>query len=69
MIGWLERLLPGRTRDAAAGAAHDVRLDKAEADLAHLRGRADDALGTLNDRHDRNHWSESIQELITGVLR
>jgi len=69
MTGWLERLRARRRQHAATEAAHEARLEKFETDLHALRGRADTAIGSLNARHDRNHWRESIEEMITGVLR
>jgi hypothetical protein len=69
VIGWLERLLTQRRQQTATEAAHEARLVKFETELEALRGRADTALDSLNARHDRNHWRESIEEMITGVLR
>lgn len=49
-------------------AVNEARLENADRDLAHLRKRADLALGTLEDRHSRNHWRESIEQMITGGI-
>jgi hypothetical protein len=43
------------------------RLEKAEEDLRNLKSRAEKAIQTLDDRHKRNHWRESITEMIQGA--
>lgn len=44
-----------------------VRLEQAEGDLRDLQTRADRALRTLDERHRRNHWRESIEQMIQGA--
>lgn len=44
-----------------------ARLERAESEVKDLRGRADRAIGKLDARHSRNHWRESITEMIQGV--
>lgn len=42
------------------------RLEEAEKELEYLKARAWAAEKRLTDRHERNHWAESIERLITG---
>ena len=58
---------------ANSRSAHDAeyqaklsRLEAAEAEVADLRARAERAIKTLEDRRKRNHWRESIQEMLGG---
>lgn len=44
-----------------------VRLEKAEQDLQSLQLRAIRAITLLDDRQQRNHWRESIEEMIQGA--
>ena len=43
------------------------RLEEAEAELETLRDRANVAITFLTERHTRNHWSESVHDMITGT--
>lgn len=44
----------------------DRRLVEAEKSLGHLQHRAHVAMQYLDGRHHRNHWRESVQEMIQG---
>lgn len=46
---------------------HDRRLALAEADLAQLTARGENAMRTLDTRNTRNHWRESIEQMIQGT--
>lgn len=46
---------------------HDARLAKAERDLADLTTRGQDAVRALDARNGRNHWRESIEQMIQGA--
>ncbi len=56
-----------REREAAAEAEKMARLEKAEAELLVLQERKSRALRILSERDRRNHWRESIEEMIQGV--
>lgn len=43
------------------------RLEQAEAEMRALRERSDRSLKFLTERHNRNHWSESVHDMITGT--
>lgn len=43
------------------------RLTKAESELEVLKARQCKAVAALNDRHSRNHWRESVQQIIQGA--
>lgn len=43
------------------------RLERAEAEVENLKMRAHAAIQILDGRRERNHWRESIQEMIQGV--
>lgn len=45
----------------------EARLVEAERELEELKVRAREAIGTLDARASRNHWRESIEQMITGV--
>lgn len=49
-----------RDQDSVA----DGVLAEAEAEVSELRDRAQKAMQVLNDRANRNHWREAIEELI-----
>ena len=44
-----------------------ARLEAAEGDLRLLRARADLAVRLLTERNGRNHWRESIEDMIRGA--
>lgn len=44
-----------------------ARLESAEADVRDLRRRADAAIRALDARRERNHWRESIEQIIQGA--
>lgn len=43
-----------------------ARLEQAETDLLHLKARRDQAILTLDARHRRNHWKQSVEQMIQG---
>lgn len=44
-----------------------TRLEQAEAEVADLVARSERAIGYLTPRRGRNHWRESITEMIQGA--
>lgn len=44
-----------------------TRLEKAEDDLRDLQERGDLAHRLLHERKCRNHWRETVQQMIQGV--
>lgn len=68
MSSILTRLIP-RQRDRADAKECEsmARLEKAEKDLGELQQRAHAAVTVLNDRAKRNHWRESIEQMIQGA--
>lgn len=46
--------------------ANLARLEQAESDLGVLKARASRAIGILDARDGRNHWRESIEQMIQG---
>lgn len=68
MISRLRQLLPSiRKRDEADEREKMARLEWAEGELSALQVRKDRALGILAARDSRNHWRESIEQMIQGV--
>lgn len=43
------------------------RLEEAETELNALTNRADKAIKYLDDRQRRNHWRESIEQMLHGA--
>lgn len=52
---------------ARAEQEHDALLAQAETDLASLTARGEHAVQFLVGRNRRNHWRESIEQMIQGV--
>lgn len=44
-----------------------TRLEQAEAEVAELVARSERAVGYLVPRRGRNHWRETITEMIQGA--
>lgn len=42
-------------------------LESAERELRELQARGQKAVGYLKPRGDRNHWRESIEQMIIGA--
>lgn len=64
MFGFLTR----RAREREAREREKMAaLERAEGDLRDLKERKTRALGELDARHRRNHWGESIVEMIQGA--
>lgn len=61
------RIFKRRSREMEK--AHDeARLMNAEGDVRELAARADRVDRSLGERDNRNHWRESIQQMIQGVV-
>jgi hypothetical protein len=60
---WKER----RNQHEAEEREHDARLDAATAELRELQERGDRAVQFLAARRQRNHWRESITNMIQGA--
>lgn len=56
-----------RAHTEAIEHEHDMQLARAEADLAHLTARGEVAVRALDARNKRNHWRESIEQMIQGA--
>ena len=41
-----------------------ARLEEAEREVKHLKARGDRAIQFLESRDNRNHWRESIEQMI-----
>lgn len=69
MKNLIRRLFSREHRHAQKRADDEdaARIENAERDLAALRARGERAVGALRARNDRNHWSDAITEMITGV--
>lgn len=60
----------GKFRKTGHGAVEREkmeRLEKAEAELVTLKARAVRAVAVLDGRQQRNHWRESIEDMIWGA--
>jgi hypothetical protein len=66
MLQWVHR---NHRRSAEVEREKSARLEDAEREVADLRSRADRAIRTLDDRHTRNHWRESIEQMIQGAAK
>lgn len=44
-----------------------ARLENADRDLQQYQERASRAINALDSRHGRNHWRESIEQMIQGA--
>lgn len=69
IINWIKDAFgsPRKRAHDSKGLEKDALLDVVEAEARDLRERADMATYTLRHRDRRNHWGESIQQMITGV--
>lgn len=71
MINWFKDAL-GIARKRAHDEEKEARralLESVEAEAKDLRERADMATYTIIHRGRRNHWQESVYEMILGVRR
>lgn len=57
-----------KRRKALIEAEQEARMEKADRDINTLRARANIALDTINSRDRRNHWQDSVNAMIRGVL-
>lgn len=69
MIKGLKKMITvsSRTRQDEEDREKMASLERAEAELADLKDRSQRAISTLNNRHLRNHWQESIADMIRGA--
>lgn len=63
-MGWLTAR---KKRNRREEDEKDARLENAERELADLKMRSERAVRTLSARHRRNHWTESVENMIQGV--
>lgn len=57
-------------RKRKADAVEDekmTRLEQAERELGHLQARGYHATQRLSERSGRNHWRESVEQMIRGT--
>lgn len=57
-----------RAKRKARETAEEARLVRAENEVRVLQSRADSAIEALDARARRNHWRESIQQMIQGAM-
>ena len=58
-----------KARDQKIEGEKIERLEKAERELFWLKARAAKAIQSLDERQKRNHWRESIEQMIQGGAR
>lgn len=70
MIDWLRNLLTSKQRSTQNEVEREkmAALDEAERTLASLTERSEKAMRFLETRDKSNHWRESIEQMIHGVL-
>jgi len=56
-----------KARTQAIAQEHDRSLIEAELQLRDLTERGVRAVDALDNRHRRNHWQESVRQVIRGV--
>lgn len=56
-----------RERSRLPEQMHEAKLEDAERLLAQLQERSEAAHKTLSERDQRNHWQESIRDMILGA--
>lgn len=64
MICWTRK---SKARVKQVEHEKESRLEQAERDLFFLKHRAARAIARLDDRSSRNHWRESIEQMIQGA--
>lgn len=67
-MGWFRGRKTKKRHEALADEEQLARLEKAERDVRHLKYRADNAVRTLDSRDGRNHWRESVENMIWGAF-
>lgn len=67
-MGFLSKRRARKRHEAEVDEEQLARLEKAERDVESLRHRATVATRSLDGRHQRNHWRESIEQMIQGAL-
>lgn len=63
------RLFSRKRKEDPAEREKMALLERVEAEAQDLRERADMAVYVMRHRDRRNHWQESIHEMIWGVRR
>lgn len=63
MLQWVFRK---RDRDREYEEEKIARLENAERDLRDLKDRGERAKRFLSERQERNHWGESVAQMIQG---
>lgn len=63
----LKKILSVRAKRDADEDEKLARLEDAERRLIHMQERAHTLAKTLDDRRNRNHWRESIEQMIQGA--
>lgn len=53
-------------KQTASECEQEARLEAAEKDLGNLKHRAHSAIVYLEARNHRNHWRESVEDMIRG---
>lgn len=59
--------MPWRKSKRDSKAKKEAELCRAEAQLETLRRRSEKASRELRERRNRNHWRESIEQMIQGT--
>ena len=67
MFGKIRGVHQAKTGHGAVEHEKMERLEKAEAELDTLKARATKAITFLDGRNRRNHWRESIEDMIQGI--
>lgn len=68
MFDWLKNFLrPARRQEKLDDLYRDAQLEDAERMRDQLRERGDEAVRILQERHQRNHWAESVKTMIQGA--
>lgn len=67
-LDWVRTLLTGTSKTAQNEVEREkmATLDEAEKTLASLTERSEKAMATLDARDKRNHWQESVRQMIHG---
>ena len=66
-VAVFQRITRRKRQSAMVERVKVARLEAAEAHLSDLRERADKAVRVLDARRSRNHWRESIEQMIQGA--
>lgn len=61
------RFFRRKTTEDPAEREKIAKLERAEAELQELKVRGERAVRLLNERSRRNHWRESVEQMIQGA--